>query len=56
MKRIDFDTWMMKVNKILEQEYGLSSEDLPDCCYADWHDDGVSPRSAANRAIAASEE
>ena len=30
---------------------GNSIHDLPDCPFRDWFDDGVSPKSAAHRAI-----
>lgn len=36
---------------IAQRAFGCTSADLADCCYADWYEDGVSPRSAASRAI-----
>jgi len=42
---------MSAIDAILVSRLGLSSADLPDVCYADWYDDGVSPRSAAARAV-----
>lgn len=50
MKR-SFAEWQREVNSILIVECGLGIDDLPDCCYADWYQDGVSPKSAAKRAI-----
>ena len=35
---------------------GLSVYDLPDCCFRDWYDDGVSAVGAARRAIKAANE
>jgi len=46
-----FEQWMAEVNQQIENMYGLSSDDLPDCCYRDWYDDGLSTKSAARRAI-----
>lgn len=34
----------------------LSHDDLPDCCYRYWFDDGVRPRQAAARAVKAAGE
>ena len=51
-----FDIWMAKVNAIISAKYGLSSDDLPDVCYADWYEDEVSPTSAARRAIRYAQE
>jgi len=51
-KRSRFEIWMERVDRELADELGgLTNEDLPDCCYADWHADGVSPKRAAKRAI-----
>ena len=47
-----FEQWMKEVDAILSAKLmGLTSSDLPDCCYAMWHEDGVTPKSAAARAI-----
>ena len=47
-----FDVWMRKVNSAVEAATGgLSVSDLPDCCFRDWFDDGVSPSAAAKRAL-----
>lgn len=46
-----FPEWMKAVDEIIERRLGLSSADLPDCCYRDWYDEGVSPLTAAVRAI-----
>lgn len=49
--KLSFDDWMRAVDSILARKLGLTSADLPDCCYADWHENGVTPRNAANRAV-----
>lgn len=35
---------------------GLSYLDLPDCCYADWYEDGMSAKTAASKAIRYAQE
>jgi hypothetical protein len=54
--RLSFAVWMAQVDSILDEKTGLSYRDLPDCCYMDWYEDGVSPRSAACRAMRAANE
>lgn len=49
--RVSFEAWMLAVDKLLRLLVGVTSEDLPDCCYRDWYDDGVSAKSAARRAL-----
>ena len=46
-----FEDWMERVNAALEGVCGLSSEDLADCCYRDWYDDGTTPGDAAIMAL-----
>jgi len=46
-----FAAWKMAVNAEIGRRAGLSADDLPDCCYRDWYEDGVSPKSAAGRAL-----
>ena len=52
MDKIGFEEWMKKVDAILADSFmGLDSSDLPDCNYADWHEDGYSPRQACRMAV-----
>lgn len=51
--KIGFDFWMVLVDRAVTQISALSVGDLPDCCFADWYDDGMSPRTAARKAIRA---
>jgi hypothetical protein len=51
-----FEEWMVEVNKVVETKVGLGTDDLPDCCYRDWYDNGVSVKSAAARAIRSAKE
>jgi hypothetical protein len=47
-----FEQWMQLVEaNIARMTGGLSSADLPDCCYADWYEDECSAKSAARKAI-----
>ena len=46
-----FEAWLEAVDAQVEALGGCSVHDLPDCLFADWYADGVSPRTAARRAI-----
>ena len=46
-----FDIWMKKVDSALARKCGLTSEDLADCCYYDWYEDGVTPAEAADMVL-----
>lgn len=49
--RQTFEAWLTKVDTILVSRCGVESADLPDCCYADWHEDGYTPSQAARKAL-----
>lgn len=49
--KMSFQQWMNKVNQIINAKIGLDSGDLPDCCYLDWYNDGMTAASAATRAV-----
>lgn len=52
MARKSFEVWMKEVDAILAKRLcGLTSADLMDCMYCDWHEEGVTPKGAASRAI-----
>lgn len=51
-----FDLWILEVDAHLVRKCGLGYLDLADCCYSDWYEDGVSPSSAASKAIRAQNE
>jgi hypothetical protein len=52
MKYNTFEIWMAAVDSAVSSIlYGMTSGDLPDICYMDLFEDGVSPRSAARQAI-----
>jgi hypothetical protein len=55
-ERNRFTVWMARVDEALDRLCGLPSSDLPDCCYADWFDDGVSSTAAARRAYRSARE
>jgi hypothetical protein len=46
-----FDEWMKLVDLEILKLCGMTSDDLPDCCYGDWYKDDVTPKQAARRAI-----
>ena len=46
-----FDIWVRKVNQVIEMNTGLGLDDLPDCPYRDWFEQGMSPVKAARWAI-----
>ena len=46
-----FEQWLAKIDAILLSKIGLSYNDLPDCPYAQWYEDGVTAKGAASRAI-----
>lgn len=50
-QKLTFGQWMTLVDQIIVSKVGVSSLDLPDCCYRDWYDDGATVKSAASRAI-----
>ena len=51
-----FEEWMKEVNHYISRVVFLTSDDLPDCCYRDWYDDNVTPKTAAKRAIKSANE
>jgi hypothetical protein len=53
-RTITFDEWKRRINAICWKRYGVDIDDLPDCPFMDWYEDGCTPSDAAN--MAASEE
>jgi len=51
-----FAEWFKDIDSILEANYGLSVNDLPDCCFRDWFDHGVSVATAAKRVMRNAQE
>lgn len=47
----DFDSFMVKVDKVIGRMSGLTSEDLPDYDYRTAFEDGVGPAQAARCAL-----
>lgn len=54
--KMTFNQWMAKVNEFVIRRSGLSVYDLPDCCFRDWYETGVSASSAASKALKAARE
>ena len=48
---LTFEQWMAMVDKKVESIIGLSTSDLPDICYRDMYDDGMTPASVAREAL-----
>jgi len=51
MNTMTFTEWFQRVDANVDLKTGLSVRDLPDCPFMDWYEDGISPRSAASKAI-----
>ena len=56
MKELDFGTWMGKIDDACWYIAGCGVHDLPDCCFADWHDQGMAAGTAARKAIRAAKD
>lgn len=55
MKSKTFTAWMRQVDQKLVSVIGLSHLDLPDFCFRDWFDDGVSVSEAVEAVLSESE-
>ena len=53
--KLTFEQWMKQVDFVL-YGFGLAADDLPDCPYRDWFDDGLSVGRAVKRAIKNAQE
>jgi len=51
--KLTYAEWKKKVDAAISAKCGLTSDDLADYNYADAYADGVSPSSAARKALAA---
>ncbi len=49
--KTSYTEWFKKVDELVKARIGMSVNDLDDVCLKDWHEDGVSPKAAASRAI-----
>jgi hypothetical protein len=43
----NFDSWMAAVDRAVQARGGLSVHDLADQPFADWYEDGITPKQAA---------
>jgi hypothetical protein len=48
-----FAEWLIRVDRIVQDQTGLGAEDLPDWNYREAYEQGVPPLTAAKRAIRA---
>lgn len=46
-----FAGWLLMVDAACLKQAGVSRDDLPDCGYADWYEEGVPAGLAARKAI-----
>ncbi len=46
-----FESWMREVDVQCWRRGGCSTQDLPDVNYREWHANGLTPKSAACRAL-----
>lgn len=46
-----FEQWYKRVDRAVLQRAGLWVDDLPDCPFRDWFDDGFTPDEAAEMAL-----
>lgn len=44
-----FDGWLEQVNTEVQKQLGVGILDLPDQCWRDWHDNGLSPDEACEQ-------
>lgn len=49
--KISFDAWKKLVDRAVIALSGLSADDLEDCPYMDWYENGTKPETAAKRAV-----
>lgn len=50
-ERMSFADWMAAVDRECYKLCGVSIHDLADMNFGDWHEDGLSPKAAAKRAV-----
>jgi hypothetical protein len=48
-----FAAWRTNVDASLERIAGVCGDDLGDCDYAEWYDEGMTPNQAARAALRA---
>jgi hypothetical protein len=46
-----FEQWMKTIDDLLFAETGLNYQDLPDQCFKDWFDEGLTPEAACIRCL-----
>ena len=51
MSDLEYREWMSKIDRILRNTIGITTDDLADFCSRDLYDDGVSPFDAAQEAL-----
>ncbi|KKM26607.1 hypothetical protein LCGC14_1583110, partial [marine sediment metagenome] len=54
--KLPYKQWVKQVDREVDRKGGMSIHDLPDVPLADWHEDGMSPKAAAAKAIKMAKE
>ena len=47
---LGYEVWMYQLDELCWSKFGVSINDLADCCYRDWYEDGLTPARAFRRA------
>ena len=56
MSKQTFTEWLERVDNIVERRTGASINDLPDVCFHDMYDDGITAGAAASAVIRCAKE
>ncbi|HUS47381.1 MAG TPA: hypothetical protein VM098_04645 [Phycisphaerae bacterium] len=51
MATTSYEAWRAAADQRMQAKHGIALDDLPDCCYRDWYNDGVSVASAVKKAV-----
>jgi Ni,Fe-hydrogenase III component G len=54
--KLTYEQWKLQVDRHVQEQVGLSADDLPDYRYRDDYDDGVKPATTARRTVAAAKK
>ena len=44
--RVSFEKWLENLDVLCDKVTGMSIHDLPDQCYMDWYEDGLTTKQA----------
>jgi metal-dependent HD superfamily phosphatase/phosphodiesterase len=49
VNEVSFDAWMHQLDHAVTVILGVGIHDLPDMCFRDWHDEGITVPQALTR-------